>query len=673
MSPTRRPPAEASTRNRRGLPARIRPLAAALLLACSPAAEGGQASDRSVSEATGRGPYDVLPWATDVMVEMRDGIRLATDIYRPSREYGPVEEAFPVLLHRTPYDKTSRGLVAQARWFATHGYVVVLQDTRGLYGSEGVFEKYHEHDAPDGYDTIEWIAGLEYAEPAVGMWGTSYGAHTQADAAKLAPPALKTLVVTMGGLSNAWTHKVRNHGAFELGQQLGWAHLQLAAASDDPEVQRMVRESSPADWFPLTPFAKGDNPLSAAPNFEDYYLEMQNRGDYDGYYRAIGRNWVEYYDRTADIPMLHVGGWYDTYARGTVQSFVELSRRKRAPMRLLMGPWTHGGNTRPYAGDVAFGAAAAIEDFHREFHLRWFDRYLKEESVTSSTITIYDGPNDGDIRLFVMGTGDGHRDADGRLFHGGEWRTADAWPPPGTEVVPFHLGAAGRLAPEAPAAEASSTTYRYDPEHPVPTIGGAFSGALKRGGHDQRERTFVSLEGGSENGFYGSEVDGRRTADRPDVLVFETGPLEAPVTVVGTPSVRLFVSSSAVDTDFTAKLVDVYPPSADFPEGFDLNVTDGILRARYRDSRRTASLMEPDEVYDIEIELFPTANVFKAGHRIRLEISSSNYPRFDPNPNTGEPLGRHTRMEIAENTVHHGGARDSRLLLPVLREERRVP
>ncbi len=611
----------------------------------------------------GEPPWEVLQTESGRMVPMRDGVRLATDVFRPALDGEPLTERFPALLHRTPYDRTSERLAEQARWFASMGYVVVLQDMRGLYGSEGVFHKYHEFDAPDGFDTIAWIASLDFTGDRVGMWGTSYGAHTQADAAKLAPPALGTLVLNMGGLSDPWTHKVRNHGAFELGQQLGWAHSQLSAVMEGDEARRQLEASSPADWFPLTPFVLDGSPLAVAPNFEAYYLEMQNLGDYDDWFRGIGRNWLEYYDQTADVPMLHVGGWYDSYAPGTIQSYGELAARKTAPMRLVMGPWTHGRNASSFAGDIEFGEGAAIADFAREFHLRWFDHHLKGRG-DGNPFSEATGP----VTLFVMGGGDGRRDANGRLFHGGAWESFDAWPPAGTGAVEYYLRRGGGLALEPPGDGEGDSRFTYDPEHPAPTIGGAFSGALKRGGYDQRERTFVSLEGGSANGFFGSEVDGRRTAERPDVLVFETDPLEEDLVVIGPVSARLFVSSSAPDTDFTAKLVDVYPPHDDYPEGFDLNITDGILRARYRDSREAAAPpMAPGEVYEVEITLFPTANRFRAGHRLRLEISSSNYPRFDPNPNTGEPLGRHTRTIPADNTVHHAPTRASALILPVRR------
>ena len=404
--------------------------------------EPAQAAFDAAADAAGRGPYDALQVETDLMVEMRDGIRLATDVYRPSREYEPVDEPFPVLLHRTPYDKTSRGLVDQARWFTTHGYVVVVQDTRGLYASEGTFQKYHEFDAPDGYDTIEWITGLEYAEPSVGMWGTSYGAHTQADAAKLNPPGLRDARPHDGGAvgrldaQGAQPRRPRTRSAAGVGPTSSSRPWRTTRRSVS-----VSPEEPPSDWFPDTPFRKGENPLSVAPNFEDYYLTMQNHGDYDDYFRGIGRNWVEYYDETSDVPMLHVGGWYDSYAPGTIQSFVELSRRKSSPMTLLMGPWTHGGNSRSHAGDIEFGAEAAVEDFSREFHLRWFDRHLRGQRGND----LFEGDDwlageaAGPVTIFVMGGGDGRRDGNGRLFHGGEWRTAQAWPLADTETTPFYL------------------------------------------------------------------------------------------------------------------------------------------------------------------------------------------------------------------------------------------
>ncbi len=602
---------------------------------------------------------EAVLFSKDVMVTMRDGVHLATDIYRPTEDGAPAAGRFPALLHRTPYNKSGTRLAEQAALFAGHGYVVIIQNIRGCYRSEGVFSKYHDFDATDGYDTVGWIASLPYCDGKVGMWGTSYGAHTQADAAKMSPPALKTLILNMGGLANGWTVKVRNHGAFELGQQLGWAFTQAAAESDNPLVRDMLRTEKVSDWFAAFPLRKGLNPLSVVPNFEDYFLSMMTRGDYDEYWMSPGRNWVEYYEQTADIPMLHVGGWYDTYCSSTIENYVGLSSAKTSPIRLLMGPWTHGGNTRSVAGEVEFGPLAAIPDFPDDFHLRWFDHQLKGETTGAEAMP--------PVRLFVMGTGDGHRDENGRLVHGGTWRDEDAWPIPGTRFTKYYFHTDGSLTEQTPAAGVTPTTYRFDPRHPVPTIGGAFSGALKRGGYDQREREFKSLGGGSENGFYGSRPPYLPLASRPDVVVFQTEPLADDLTVIGPITVTLHASSTAVDTDFTAKLVDVYPPSTDFPSGFDLNLTDGILRARYRTSPERSELMRPGEVYVLTIEPFPTANVFKKGHRIRIDISSSNYPRFDVNPNTGEPLGRHRRMIPADNSIYHDTEHPSHVLLPVIR------
>ncbi|NIP56513.1 MAG: CocE/NonD family hydrolase [Gemmatimonadetes bacterium] len=602
-------------------------------------------------------PYEAILFREGVRVETRDGTGLATDVFRPARGGRAVEGPFPALLQRTPYGRTRESLRDQALWFARHGYVVVVQDMRGRYDSEGVFEKYHRWDAPDGHDSVEWIAALPYVEGEVGMWGTSYGAHTQADAAKTDPPHLGALLLNMGGLADGWTYKVRNHGAFELGQQLGWAFSEAPAGSEDPAVRARFQAEEVADWFAAVPLRKGLSPLSLVPNFEAYYLEMQNHGDYDERWKAVGVNWQEYYEETADVPMVHVGGWYDTYGGSTVQNYEALSRLKSSAQHLIMGPWTHGGNARSVAGDVEFGPSAAIPDFQRDFQIRWFDRHLKGEAA---------GEPLPPVRLFVMGGGDGRRTPEGRVFHGGYWRDARAWPLPEAEATPYYLHPDGGLRTEPPVAQEASTTYRYDPEHPVPTIGGSFSGALKRGAYHQREAEFVSREGRSENGFYGSRPPYLPLASRQDVLVFQTPPLDRDVEVIGPVTVKLWVSSSAVDTDFTAKLVDVYPPSPEHPEGFHMNITDGILRARYRSSPQRPELMTPGEVYEITIEPFPTANVFQRGHRIRIDISSSNFPRFDVNPNTGEPLGRHRWTVPAENTVHHGARRPSHVVLPVV-------
>ncbi len=584
-------------------------------------------------------------WAQQtVMVETRDGVRLATDIYRPTNG----AERLPVVLHRTPYDKSAAATIAIAQWFAAHGYVSIVQDTRGRHASQGVFSKYYKYDAYDGFDTIEWAAKLPYSNGKVGMWGTSYAAHSQADASKLHPPSLATMVLNMGGMSNAWNHSVRFDGAFEMGRQLTWAWGQILEDTKDPLVRELLTREKVESWYEALPLRKGLSPLAAAPNFESYYLDEATHSDYDEHWKTIGLNWEQYYARTSDVPMLHIGGWYDIYLRGTIENFQQLSKIKRSPMRMMIGPWTHHGNTASFAGDVDFGEQAAIPDFDREFHLRWFDYFLKGENNGLE--------KEPAVRYFVMGTGDGHKNKEGRLEHGGEWRGSPVWPPAATHPTAYFLHGDGTLNIKTPAHGEAATSYQFNPARPVPTLGGGVSKRLKDGAFNQRERA----------DFAGSRAPYLPLRSRADVLVFQTEPLAKDVEAIGPVEVRLWVSSDAVDTDFTAKLIDVYPPSRDFPLGFDMNLTDAIVRGRYRGNLTHEKLMRPGEIYEMTVRPFDTANRFKAGHRIRVDISSSNFPRFDVNPNTGEPLGASRRTRVAVNTVYHDAAHPSQLLLPMV-------
>jgi putative CocE/NonD family hydrolase len=610
--------------------------AGALVTLLIPPASRAQAPDR----------YDAVLADSNLMIPVRDGIRLSTRLYRPARNGVSVDGRFPILLQRTPYELAASA--RDAEFFARHGYVVALQNIRGRYESEGKFLKVQPADATDGYDVIEWLAKQPYSNGVVGMWGTSFAAHTQAGAAILHPPALKTAVINMGGMSNAWDHGVRYRGAYEMGRQITWAWEQLAADTRDPVVKALLKREKVEDWYMVQPMKRGLNPLSVNPEYEAWYLDFYEHADYDAFWKDPMVNWSEHYAETADIPMIQIGGWYDIFLAGTFQNYVALSQLKHSPQRLVVGPWTHHGNTRPYAGDVSFGPASAIADFDTTFHLRWFDHFLKNESA---------GVESGaPIRLFIMGTGDGHRDADGRLFHGGYWRDETAWPIPGTRMVPYYFHADGSLSPSRPTESKSSTTYTYDPAHPVPTIGGGSSARLKDGAYDQRE----------DPRFPPSRPPYLPLRSRRDVLVFETAPLTEDLEVTGPISVVVFASSNRTDTDFTAKLIDVYPPSADWPGGFDLNLTDAIVRGRYRATRDHAEFLTPGAVYQFAIDPFPTANVFKKGHRIRVDISSSNFPRFDANPNTGEPLGKNRRAVTADNTVHHSATYPSHIIFPIV-------
>ncbi len=605
---------------------------------------------------------------SDVMIPMRDGVRLATDIYRPARNGRPVEEPFPVILERTPYGKAevSRSEITVkepkaaprariAEYFARHGYVVAYQDVRGRYASEGTFRKYLD-DGPDGYDTVEWIAAQPWCDGKVGMMGLSYSAHTQAAAASLAPPHLACLLLDSGGFSNAYRSGIRQGGAFEL-KQATWAYKQARLspeAAADPVLRAALEAEDITDWFTRMPWKRGHSPLRHLPDYEDYLFEQWENGTFDEFWQQPGI-WAEgFYEAFSDVPMIHMSSWYDPYAKTAPENYVGLSRLKKGPVRLVMGPWTHGDRSLTYAGDVDFGPDSTLDgsiaEDHRAFRLRWFDRWLKgrDNGVDAEPA----------VRLFVMGGGSGRRNAVGRLEHGGRWRSDEDWPLPGTRFVQFYFHGDGSLSQEKPAADAPSLSYDYDPRHSVPTIGGAISSGepvMAAGAYDQ-------VEGPR---FFGSREPYLPLAARHDVLVFQTPPLGSDLEVVGPIRFRLWIASTAPDTDFTAKLIDVYPANADYPKGFAMNLTSGILRCRYRESWEYPTLMHPGEVYEIEIEPFPTANLFKAGHRLRVEISSSNFPHFDLNTNTGEPEGRARRMQVATNTVFVDAARPSGVVLPI--------
>ena len=600
--------------------------------------------------------YQDLVCEKSVLIPMRDGIRLATDIYRPAVDGHSVKTSLPLILHRTPYDKNRPGAVEAAKFFCKHGYLVAFQDCRGRFESEGEFTKY-VNEPQDGYDTVEWLAKLPYCNGAVGMRGGSYLAHVQAGAAKLNPPHLKTIVVKVGGTSNGWDHAIRNNGAFAL-KQLTWAFSNIRSETDDPVIKEMFTRERVADWFQRLPLKRGRNPLSVSPNFEDYIFKMMTHSDYDDFWKQMGVNWAEYYEQTSDIPMIHCSGWYDNYCGTAIDNYVGLSKLKRSPVRLLLGPWTHGPFDQTHSGDVEFGPQAAIQSFEYDWHLRWYDCFLKgkRNGVRAEPA----------VRLFVMGTGDGHKDENERLFHGGYWRMSEQWPLSNTRFTKYYFRADGLLTHEEPSADEPSITYTFDPRHPVPTIGGSMAASKPLwvgGAFDQRERPF---DGDPEQGFYGSRPPFLPLKTRHDVVAYQTEPLQQDVEVVGPIEITLHASSNRMDTDFTAKLIDVYPPSSDFPSGFEMNLTDGILRARYRNGPEKQELLTPGTVYRFTIRPFGTANVFKKGHRIRVDISSSNFPRFDVNPNTGEPLGLNRRFLSADNTIYHDAGHASYVVLPIV-------
>jgi len=353
------------------------------------------------------------------------------------------------------------------------------------------------------------------------------------------------------------------------------------------------------------------------------------------------------------MPVYLVGGWYDSWASNTTANFGVLSKAIRGPVYLIMGPWIHGAQGQSAHGHVSFGPAAAIPD-PRAWRREWYDHWLKgiDNSVGKAD------PFRTKVRIFVMGSGSGGKDKDGRLEHGGAWRDEQEWPLARARASNWYLHANGGLSDQSPPAGAGATSLQFDPRHPVPTIGGNISSnndIMLQGAWDQR---------GGAHIWNGQEP--LPLSARNDILVFQSEPLPEDLEVTGELAVKLWVSTSAVDTDFTAKLIDVYPPSPSWPGGFDLNIGDGIQRLRFRESLQKEVLAEPGKIYPITVKLYPTSNIFKKGHRIRVDISSSNFPRFDVNPNTGEPLNQNRRQVVAVNTVHHDADHPSHIVLPVV-------
>jgi putative CocE/NonD family hydrolase len=506
----------------------------------------------------------------DVMVPMRDGVRLATDIHRPALDGIPVPGKFPVILERTPYGKDGGrygGAGEWAQYFVSRGYGVVAQDVRGRYSSEGNWRP-HRDDVNDGYDTAMWIGEQPWCDGNIGTVGTSYPGGTQHALALSNPPHLKAMI-PVDAMSDYGRYGIRHNGAFEL-RWMNWIfNIGLpegARPARDPAVRQALAQlgKQVREYAKGLPLRAGITPLKLVPDYEAWLVEAMGHGDYDDYWKNMGASVVDHLTEYKDVPVYLVGGWYDSWGLQTANlNYVALSKAKKGPIRLIMGPWTHGGQTLTHAGEAEFGSEAAL-DF-AAFHLRWFDRWLKgiENGVD----------REAPVRIFVMGGGDGHRTPEGRIFVGGHWRDEQEWPLARAVSTPYYLQANGSLSTDPPP-DSPPTHYLFDPHHPVPTLGGNISSngeLMFAGAADQRCRA----------DFWVCE-DTRPLSARNDVLVFQTPPLDHDVEVTGRLMVKLWASSSAPDTDFTAKLVDVCPPSAHFAAGIDLNVADSIVRARYR-------------------------------------------------------------------------------------------
>jgi hypothetical protein len=550
-----------------------------------------------------------------VPAKMRDGVTLRADICRPK-----ADGKFPVLLTRTPYDRNgSADFCLRA---AARGYVVVTQDVRGRYASEGDWYPF-KNESQDGFDTVEWVAALPYSNGKVGMFGGSYVGATQYLAAIAQPPHLAGICpnFTASNYHDGWTYQ---GGAFEQ-----WFNESWTTGLAENTMSRRVESSNDAvGWtqtLPLRSYPILETPPAAglAPYFTDWLAHP----DYDDYWKRWS---IEDHYANVQVPVFSLGAWYDIFLGGTLRNYSRLKNEAgteaaRRGQRLMIYVGGHaGGWSEAKVGDVDFGNKLPFD--LDEAMLRWYDTLLKGTANASD--------HEKPVKIFVMGKND--------------WREEDDWPLPRAKATRYYLHSAkpangleggGTLSTTAPTEE-KPDQYIYDPSDAVPTIGGPLCcGPLPTG--------------------IGPE-DQRPAEARGDVLVFSSPAFTQNTEVTGPISLDLYVSSSAVDTDFTGKLVDVWP------NGFAQNLTEGILRLRYRNSQEKPELGNPREIYHITLDLWATSNVFLPGHILRLEVSSSNFPRFDRNLNTGEDQSRGTHGVKATNVIYHDKSRPSALVLPIV-------
>ncbi len=591
----------------------------------------------------------------NVAARMRDGVVLRADVYRPS-----TADRRPALLQRTPYSKNPDAPTSQFHRLAQAGFVVVVQDTRGRYMSDGVAVPHDE--GADGYDTIEWVAALPYVDGRVGMFGGSYSATVQLLAAPLRPPHLVALFPSASYASRY--DMVFQGGAFYLGDGLSWS---LGQAKDvrrrvlEPKADRdhelglspEERKQLQSEWYRHLPL----NSIEALQlrRYSPGYFELLQHPSYDAFWTTFD---VAARHPQFEVPAYHLTGWYDSLLNGTLANFSGLranagTPRARANQRLIVGPWTHARPTTSTTriGDVAFGPDAGFDS--EGLIVGWFRHWMpysgmpapeRPEMVADSSpgspsgatpapaasvsVAALDWPG-SPVRLFLMGEN--------------RWRDEAEWPLTRAVATPFYLHSGtgarslsgdGRLDRAAPPAPEAPDTFTYDPATPVPT--GLF-GAYSR-----------------------MPVDRRDIQKRADVLVYTSSPLTEPLEVTGPITAVLWISSTARDTDFTAAISDVQP------DGTARALTDGITRARYRTSKTAPELLVPGARYEVRVDVGATGNVFLPGHRIRLEVSSSNFPRYDRNPNTGAPFGTDAATVPARQTVFHERDAASHLLLPVI-------
>lgn len=593
----------------------------------------------------------------DQRVKMRDGVELATDLYLPA-ENGKVLSPMPALLIRTPYNKGD-GNRPDAIRLARYGYVVAVQDVRGRYASDGVFNPFAQEDV-DGYDAVEWLGTQPECDGRVGTLGASYCASAQGALATQRPPHLAAMCHHFG-----YPHKyhvVRQGGALDV---FYLSYIVMMAgdgkeAMADPNVRRALHDMRFEEWLGRWPIREGRSPLSLAPSYEKVFFDFVRRECLSEFWTHPAMSPAAHLDKWPDVPTLWICGWFDhyAYAHPDTLAFSRLTEMGHKHQYVVFGPWTHGDTGRKI-GETTFGDAATLAAKFPDYELRWFDRWLK--GIDDDGLF---GPR---AQYFVMGGGTGTKTADGLIEHGGEWRGADLWPPKEAAPQAWFLRDGGRLSREAPEEKGAVASFQSDPNDPAPSSAGVCYTVtrLAQGGTKR-----VSING-AWNQVEGPHLHGCAPpylplAARRDLLVFQSEPLAEDLVVAGHPLVELWISSDAPDVDFVARLSDVYPPSAAYPGGFALGVAEGVQRAKFRNGFEKPDLLTPGEVCLVRVLLRPLANRFVKGHRIRLDVTGSSWPHFDVNTHTGRNPSEDHERRVAANTVFHGAGRASRLLLPIL-------
>ena len=562
----------------------------------------------------------------DLRCPMRDGVELMTDVLMPT-EGGP----FPTAITRTPYDRAEEvyqlpGVIDLAQ----RGFAVVSQDTRGRFDSGGDWYPFGS-EANDGEDALKWAAAQPWSNGRLGMFGASYVGLTQWQAAQSGDPSLLAIVPRVA-YSNTYHNWVYTGGAFQLAFNLTWS-IMMATRTSRRHHLFLPEEIHASTLFWNLPLMEAD---VASGRRIRHWRDWVAHPSYDEYWEGLRA--IEDGYENVSAAAYHLGGWYDVFLQGTLNNFIGMTKGAKTPearrnQKLIVGPWMHvlgDSGTERRTGDIDFGMASLID--LQDEQARW---------LTCHLMGIDDGIGaEPRVRVFVMGAN--------------RWREADEWPIPGTRYQPWYLRSGGSansmlgdgLLTEDPGdsggADAASDGFTYDPMHPVITIGGSTCCT--------EDTVPVSM----------GPRDQRPNEHRKDVLCYTSRELTEPLEATGPVKAVLYISSSAPDTDFAVKLVDVRP------DGYAMNVAQGIIRARYRNSFREPELMEPGKVYRLEVDLWSTSICFMPGHRIRVEVTSSNFPQFDRNPNTGREFGMDAEMVVARQTVLHDAERPSHILLPIV-------